>query len=476
MSPDLDGERFFVVGWGEIELRHDCDYYRPAHVRLLAQMHASGWPVQPLRTLSPHIVDGPFGSAIKAEDYVETGVPFIRVADVTRGNGTIRTDQMIFISEEAHSAIHRSAASPGDIVVAKTGATMGAASIVPSTLPVANIRGDLALVGELGSELHASYLEAYFNSIIGYKLFWRLNSGSTRGRVVISNLKRYPVIWPEDAVKQRVVNVLAVARDRVAALETEAAALLASIDDYLLSELGIVLPPETENTLANRTFRVKAHELGGWRFDPPVHQSDFSLQSHTIESVPLGCICHVNPRTSFGRLHGGDSAGFVPMDAISDRLGIVEYQSERPIEECVGYTTFRDKDVLWAKITPCMENGKSAVVDGLANGVGFGSTEFHVIRPRNGAVMPDYVHALLRMGRVRREAKRFFTGSSGHRRVDDAFLRKLVIPIPPADIQIRLVQEIQTNRKQAMDLEKWAVAELETAKREIEAILLGDAA
>lgn len=258
--------------------------------------------------------------------------------------------------------------------------------------------------------------------------------------------------------------------------ETEAAALLASIDDYLLSELGIVMPMEIENTLANRTFRVSAHELGGWRFDPPVHQSKFSLKSQTIQSALLGRICHVNPITSFSGLHDNDLAGFVPMEAISDRLGIVENQSERLIADCVGYTTFRDQDVLWAKITPCMENGKSAVVRGLTNGVGFGSTEFHVIRPRTTAVMPDYVHALLRMGRVRREAKRFFTGSSGHRRVDDEFLKKLVVPVPPVELQERLVHEIRAKRDRAIELEKSATIELESAKREIEAILLGGAA
>lgn len=281
---------------------------------------------------------------------------------------------------------------------------------------------------------------------------------------------------PPIDMQSRIVEQYGTAMRAFNSAQGQAAALLASIDDYLLSELGITLPPETENTLANRTFRVSAHELGGWRFDPPVHQSKFSLESAKFDSVPLGRICHINPRPSFGGLHDNDLAGFIPMDAISDRLGIVEYVGERRIEECVGYTTFRDYDVLWAKITPCMENGKSAVVHDLTNGVGFGSTEFHVIRPRSAAVLPEYVHALLRMGRLRREAKRFFTGSSGHRRVDEDFLKKLVVPVPSVETQERLVQEIRAKREQAIELENAAAAELEIAKGEIEAILLGEAA
>jgi type I restriction enzyme S subunit len=80
------------------------------------------------------------------------------------------------------------------------------------------------------------------------------------------------------------------------------------------------------------------------------------------------------------------------------------------------------------------------------------------------------------MRRVRREAMRFFTGSSGHQRVDDIFLRKLIIPLPPVDVQSRLVEVIRNKRDQAIGMEQQATAELETAKREIEAILLGGAA
>ncbi len=281
---------------------------------------------------------------------------------------------------------------------------------------------------------------------------------------------------PPDEIQDRIIDQYGAAMGAFKQAAAEAAGLLASIDDYLISELGIDLPPEIENTLANRTFRVSASKLNGWRFDARVHQSDFSLRSNTMDSLSLGQCCFVNPRTSFRGLSDEDGAGFVPMDAISDRLGIVEYLSERSISECVGYTTFRDRDVLWAKITPCMENGKSAVVDNLENGVGFGSTEFYVIRPRSSEVSSDYIHALLRLGRVRQEATRFFTGSSGHQRVDDFFLRKLVIPVPSLDLQANLIEAIRNKRDQAIDLEKKAAAELEAAKREIEAILLGGAA
>jgi len=190
----------------------------------------------------------------------------------------------------------------------------------------------------------------------------------------------------------------------------------------------------------------------------------------------LGTICAINPKTVFRGLTVDDEVSFVPMDAISDRLGRIERPERRVLAENIGYTCFREGDLLWAKITPCMENGKSAVASNLHKGFGFGSTEYHVLRSPDDRLDIGYLHALLRMKRVRRAAIRFFTGSSGRQRVDPDFLRTLDIPLPPKDIQIEVAETARSRATDAIRLAGEANAELERAKREIEAILLGDAA
>ncbi|OOL18084.1 hypothetical protein BRY73_08495 [Ochrobactrum sp. P6BS-III] len=256
----------------------------------------------------------------------------------------------------------------------------------------------------------------------------------------------------------------------------KADALLASIDDYLLAELGITLPLEPENTIDKRLFRTKASDLGGWRFDARVHQYDFNLHSATYPNVKLGTICAINPKTVFRGLTDTDDVSFVPMDAISDRRGIIEKRERRLLSENVGYTSFREGDLLWAKITPCMENGKSAVAEGLHRGFGYGSTEYHVLRSPDGSLDMGYLHSLLRMKCVRKAAVRFFTGASGHQRVDADFLRTLELPVPPLDVQKTLAAEARSRIARAVQLEEEANAELDRAKADIEAILLGDAA
>ncbi len=124
-----------------------------------------------------------------------------------------------------------------------------------------------------------------------------------------------------------------------------------------------------------------------------------------------------------------------------------------------GYTHFRNGDVLFAKVTPCMENGKMAVARNLKNGIGFGSTEFHVLRPREG-VDPHYVYHFVSSQTFRKEAARHMTGAVGLRRVPTAFLVSAEIPLPALDVQREVVAELE---KQFSRLDE-AVANLRRVK------------
>jgi type I restriction enzyme S subunit len=93
-------------------------------------------------------------------------------------------------------------------------------------------------------------------------------------------------------------------------------------------------------------------------------------------------ICDFNPKHDPGT-DREQLVSFVPMPAVSDETGTIETPQDRPLSEIwKGYTHFQNGDVIFAKITPCMENGKSAVASDLTNGLACGSTEFHVLRPR----------------------------------------------------------------------------------------------
>lgn len=159
----------------------------------------------------------------------------------------------------------------------------------------------------------------------------------------------------------------------------------------------------------------------------------------TYAQVPLGEVCAVNPRTRRSGYSNDTLVSFVPMAAVDERLGAITMHEDRSVADVSkGYTSFEDGDVLFAKITPCMENGKAALTRNLTNGMGSGSTEFYVLRPGKH-VLGEYVYHFVRQSRFREEAKRSFTGTAGQQRVPKSFMENALIVLPPLDEQRRIV-------------------------------------
>ena len=155
--------------------------------------------------------------------------------------------------------------------------------------------------------------------------------------------------------------------------------------------------------------------------------------------VPLGEICTVNPRARRHACSEDTVVTFVPMAAVDPRTGAIAVREDRRLAEVSkGFTAFEDGDVLFAKITPCMENGKAALARDLTNGIGRGSTEFYVLRPGH-RVLGEYIWHFVRQPRFREAAKRCFTGTAGQQRVPKAFVENALIPLPPLDEQRRIV-------------------------------------
>jgi type I restriction enzyme S subunit len=159
--------------------------------------------------------------------------------------------------------------------------------------------------------------------------------------------------------------------------------------------------------------------------------------------VPLTEAVELNPRPERGSVPDDMEVSFVPMATVEVGTGRMDASTTRTYGDVKkGYTFFREGDVLFAKITPCMENGKMAVARGLLNGIGCGSTEFHVLRPRLG-VDPHYVYHFVSSARFRAEAAHYMTGAVGQKRVPASFLEQSLIPLPDLDEQRRIVADIE---------------------------------
>ncbi len=153
-------------------------------------------------------------------------------------------------------------------------------------------------------------------------------------------------------------------------------------------------------------------------------------------------VAEINPGLNKAEIDDRLDVAFVPMPAVEAGTGRIDVSARRKFGEVKkGYTAFREGDVLFAKITPCMENGKMAVVPPLPNGLGFGSTEFHVLRPR-ADISSQYLCYYVSTQNFRQSAEHNMTGAVGQRRVPTQFLEQHSIPIAPAREQRRIVAKI----------------------------------
>ena len=194
--------------------------------------------------------------------------------------------------------------------------------------------------------------------------------------------------------------------------------------------------------------------------------------SDALQTAKLSEVAELNPSLT-DSLGDDDPVSFVSMSAITAETASTSTGEDRRYSEVSkGYTPFLDGDVLVAKITPCFENGKIAQAR-LSHRVGFGSTEFHVVRPRAGQADARYLLHFLRQEHIRRDGEQRMTGSAGQRRVPEHFLAGLDVPLPPLPEQQRIAEVL--DRAEAMRAKRRAaLIQIDTLIQSIFLDLFGD--
>ena len=190
--------------------------------------------------------------------------------------------------------------------------------------------------------------------------------------------------------------------------------------------------------------------------------------------VRLSEVCTINPRRPVIERDDSELTTFVPMEAVNGVTGLMNSSGRRPYMDVKkGYTYFEEGDVVFSKITPCMQNGKHAIAHGLLDGMAFGTTEFHVLRP-NLEVIAGWIHLYLRQPEVLHTAEQHFTGAVGQKRVPPSFLEELTLPLPPLAEQKRIAA-ILTKQLAAVEQARKASTEQASAIAALPASLLRQA-
>ncbi|WP_295427077.1 restriction endonuclease subunit S [uncultured Thiodictyon sp.] len=159
------------------------------------------------------------------------------------------------------------------------------------------------------------------------------------------------------------------------------------------------------------------------------------------QTKSLAEVCEIKPPKSEARERVASDAlvSFAPMEDLGIGRKSLKARKVRPLSSVIGsYTYFADGDVLLAKITPCFENGKLGIAEGLSNGIGFGSSEFIVFRP-SAMLDKGFLYYFLARPEFLREGAARMGGAVGHQRVPMEFIGNYQIPIPPLPEQERII-------------------------------------
>jgi type I restriction enzyme S subunit len=460
----ISKDKIFIVNRSAIDNRLDAQYYS-------ADLDLYGF----VKLSSVAIVKG--GKRIpKGYGYSNEQTPYhyLRVADMD-SDAQVEVYNLMNISEEVFNILERYEILEGELAISIAG-TIGKTTIlknIPIDKRVILTENCAKILAKTNVDLLPKYLKICLDLPIVKKQL-DLNYIQTTipklGLDKIVGIKIPPI--PCIQKQQEIVDYINEAYIQKRAKETEAQQLLDSIDGYLLKELGITIP-EVKTDISSRMFIIQRSELKG-RYTPGLYKDAISLHSTIYDNIPLSHLAYINPNTRISSLNNEMPISFVPMESVNEIYAEINDNKNCIVAESKGFTRFQEGDLLWAKITPCMENGKSAVAKDLINGYGCGSTEFHVIRPKNNNLLVEYIHTLLHMKIVRQTAKLYFGGSAGQQRVASDFLDSFNVPLPSKTKQQDIVNYITNIRTRAKVLQAEGKAILENAKRKVEQMIIGE--
>ena len=459
----INKDKVFIVNRSAIDNRLDAQYYS-------ANLDLTGF----VKLSSVAIVKG--GKRIpKGYGYSDEATPYLylRVANMD-SDSQVDVNNLTNISKDVFDILERYEITAGELAISIAG-TIGKTTIlkgIPNGKRVILTENCAKILVRHDSELLSEYLKICLELPIVKKQL-DLNYIQTTipklGLDKIVGIKIPPI--PCIQKQQEIVEYINTAYTQKRAKETEAKKLLDSIDGYLLKELGIIIP-KVKTDLNSRMFVVQKKDLKG-RYTPSLYKDAVTLHSTIYENVPLLHLAYINPNTRIPNQNKEMPISFVPMESVNEIYAEITEHKDCFTEESKGFTRFQEGDLLWAKITPCMENGKSVIAKGLTNGYGCGSTEFHVIRPKNDDLLIEYIHCLLHMKLVRQTAKLYFGGSAGQQRVATDFLENFNVPLPPKVKQKEIVVYIADIRARAKALQTEGKTILENAKRKVEQMIIG---
>lgn len=355
------------------------------------------------------IVDVKGGKRLpKGEVFVDqiTPHPYIRARDVR--DGKITFDTPVYISEETHSKISRYITNAGDVCITIVGANVGDVGQVPAFLDGANLtENTVKLISD--SEYHVpGYIKYALLTNDAQKQMKNFAAGAAQPKLGIYKIKEVEIPYPDFATRQEIDRILE-QYDNLIENNNRRIAILEDMAQSLYREWFV-------------KFRFPGYQ------DCEFKESELGLIPEGWEVKTASDVIEIGPKTSLPK--EGEKP-FVPMPSISTTSMII---NDIEMRAGNGGTKFKNGDTLFARITPCLQNGKIGYVQFLdqTNPIGFGSTEFIVLRSKS--LTPEFVYCLSRSNDFRAHAINSMAGADGRQRVKNECFNSFYLASPTKNL------------------------------------------
>lgn len=407
----------------------------------------------------------------------EAGVPrvdatlprYIRITDIDE-NGFLSLD----MGATANKVEEKYILNNNDILIARSGNTVGKSYIHKTNIiPDKCFFAGYLIRFVIDSKKILPDFVYIFTKLSPYKDWVKVTQRVTgQPNINADEYGSLPIPIPSIEVQQDIVRIYTHAIEQRQKKIHEAEQLIDGINDYLEEILHINRKSRNESTISCNSFNVNISSIIGKRLDVSSNKGKFELESSVYPNEKLSSIVELDPIIRFTRYDKNMPISFIPMECIDERYGEIAEYRETTVSDVKGYTRFEEGDLLWAKISPCMQNGKSAIARNLKNGIGCGSTEYFVMRPKDSRVLIDYIYILLRHHDVLNAAQSAFGGSAGQQRVSSQYMKSIMLPLPDYAAQQSIVNEVYARKRKAKRLQKAGDALLDEVKQKIENLII----
>ncbi|WP_417446118.1 restriction endonuclease subunit S [Kangiella sp.] len=349
-----------------------------------------------------NLVDTVMGYAFKSKDFVENGIQLLRMGNLYQ-NSLDLSRNPVFLPKSYKLEFDKYVVKPGDLVMSMTG-TMGKRDYgftveIPLEAPDTLLNQRVIKLNPKKKTSSVFVINLLQSEVVLAKLY-SYPGGTKQANLSAKQIQNLNVLIPPFPEQKKIAQILSTWDKAITTTEK----LLKNSQQQKKSLMQQLL-----------TGKKRLLDDNGVRFNGK------------WKKVNLENLCTVNPKKE--PEPSNRMVSFISMDSVSEDARLKSFENKTYDVVSKGYTAFKDNDVILAKITPCFENGKGAYIYDLTNGVGFGSTEFHVLRAKKG-ISSRYIYYITCSYEFRTRGEANMQGSAGQKRVTTDYIKALKVFLP----------------------------------------------